>query len=167
MDNSFRQFIKDGLVGVVVALIVLVPFSLLVLDFLEALIVPMELVLIVAFIGSGIGGRYFENVSSRKDWIRPAFLITLISGVITCALGYILLLVVWGDGWLNMDDLFLWQYLLFSGGFVAGIGFISSCLIGVIFNPITRVRKILIGAIGSTITGFGMALTVVTLSVLS
>ncbi len=125
---------------------------------------PMLLVLAISFIGSGIGGRYFENVSTRKVWIITAFLSSLITLVISFGVTLASSFIRIGVGEGILETIFLtvyhWSWWLFGPAIIwAGVVFLVVSLAGVIFNPNTRTRRILVGAIAITMTGYGFGLT--------
>ena len=179
---SLRQFVKDGLLIVLVVLIIFVIITLLgwrmlvgygvvygltdFSDFFSFVLVPMfsfpelsgggrflspmPFVILTAFIGVGIGGRFLETITFRKDWIIPVLIISVTSWL--AGLAMIVMLFGFGMGW---------NFIMDIGGFIgtgAGIGFSIASALGAIFNPNGRLYKIMIGAIASAIPGYGVCL---------
>jgi len=184
--NSLWQFVKDGLLVVLVVLIVFVIITLLgwrmfvgygvvsgygVTDFLGffsfvflpelsgggRFLSPMPFVILMAFIGVGIGGRFLETITFRKNWIIPVLIIS----VTTWLAGLAMIVMLFGFGW-------GWNFIMDIGGFIgtgAGIGFLIASVLGVIFNPNKRLYKIIIGAIASAISGYGVGLLIIFLQI--
>ena len=156
--NSLWQFIKDGLVGIVV---VLIPFAILATLFIfqngadwfvfvtgmfffpDPVISPMPFVILIGFISMGIGGRFLENITSRWSLLKHILIITIvawISGVVLFQIAFIKY---------SMD----WDILgLAAAG--AGAGFLIAGLAGVIFNPTKRLFRLIIGSIASTVVAY-------------
>jgi hypothetical protein len=172
MDSNkpLRQFVKDGLTGVVFALI---PFAVLTIVmifqwwgtaefafllrvfvgqfffFQYSYISPMPAVILIGFIGTGIGGLFLENIPNRWNWIIPVLIISGVSWVI----GDIYFTILIGDSapnrlWNNAtDDAMLAAIAIGAGALVAGVS-------GVLFNPSKRFFRILIGAVASMVVGY-------------
>ena len=175
-NSSFLQFIKDGLVGLIVALVILgivitiyvsvqtPPGEVLTLTQIikgdlrimfailpqgNSFVNPMPFVLLIAFVISGFSGRFVENIVSRKSWLQPMIIVSLTSWLIG---GGVL-------GLLSVVTFFLLHrftpeyfsgalsYIIFTGVWSATAGFAIGYLIGVIFNPSRRLYKILIVSI--------------------
>lgn len=179
-NNSFRQFIKDGLVGVAVVLIIFVVIALLVFmsedfsaaSFFNGFLVPMfffvetgmgyvpgpmMLVILTAFISVGIGERFLGTITSRKDWIIPILKISVFSFLVGGGLS----VIYWGYVQFGepIDDfLFFMIGSILSTGSGAIIGFIIGNLAGVLFHPQRRFSRLVIGAMTSALVGYGVSI---------
>ncbi len=164
--NSLWRFARDGLVGAVVGIIgfgilmsgfgsrvgmfyfqgsildELFDFFVIMFSFQGAFISPMPSILLIGFISMGVGGRYLENITSRRGRIKPILIISIISWLT----GIVLFPILFNDiGW----D---WNVVgVTSIG--AAAGFLIACLAGVLFNPAKRLPGLIIGAIASTVVG--------------
>jgi len=164
--NSLWQFIKDGLIGVVITLIPIVIWIVIrkfqvsfedmrgYIGFLFFGQGPMRVVMLIGFISAGIGGRFLENITSRRSWIKPILIIAVIAWIIGVLLSQILFIEF---------DFFDWYVLgitLEITALGAIIGFIIAGLAGVIFNPTKRLFRIIIGAIASTVVAYAVGLRI-------
>ncbi len=161
--NSLWQFVKDGLIGVVVPLI---PFGIHTaiiifiwkgelngnyfgeMFFFGGFTSPMAFVMLIGFISMGISGRFLENITSRWSWIKSILTISIFSMLI----GVVLILLRVG-AW----DWAIVPYV----GTSAVIGFLIAGLAGVIFNPTKRIFRLIIGAVSSTVVGYAFGLIII------
>lgn len=172
-DNSLRQFVNDGLKGILVALLFLLPILgilMLIFSFPPTSILspamiflkmpymsrpfigPLPFVILTAFVGAGISGRFVENISSRKEWIKSMLIVSGISGLTGIGSSTLILILF---GYIQFFIFFMGDLML-AGGIGVMIGFLMGGLAGVIFNPNKRLHRIIISAISCAITGFGM-----------
>jgi len=169
--KSLWQFVKDGLVGIAVTLIlsgVLTPIIIKKMYFVgdidwfdsvtdliaemfffpHSIISPMPFVILMGFISMGIGGRFLENITSRWSWIKPILIISIVSVL----MGIVLIP--------TLESEWDWKTVPFMG-IVAGIGFLIASLAGVIFNPTKRLFRLIIGSIASMVVAYIVAFTIV------
>jgi len=160
------KFVKDGLVGVAVTLIlfgVLTPIIMYFVGNLDysvtdlvaemflfphSIISPMPFVILMGFISMGIGGQFLENITSRWSWLKPILIISIVSML----MGIVLIPTLEGE--------WDWKTVPFMG-IVAGIGFLIASLAGVIFNPTKRLFRLIVGSIASMIIAYIVAFTIV------
>jgi len=165
---TFRQFIKDGLVGVAIGMVI---FTILtpsiyydsffggtyhgVGDYISQMFfiqeswvgrfpAPMLFVFLAAFSGVGIGGRSLEKINSRKEWIRSIYKITSRSWVVEIGL----LAIYFGVQIIIDGDLADVGFAISSLAFImiivmipSGIGAIVSFLVGSLAGVIFNPQK--------------------------
>jgi len=189
-NASFRQFVKDGLIGVIVVLVVVL-LELLVLiiyefsestqggtyiweDILKMFVRlfygPMTFGLLTAFIGSGIGGRFLETIPSKGGWIVSIFKLSVFSWLVVVGLSAIYAAYLAITQFIeDPDDVgfaisifaLLMSFFMVPSGIGAIIGLLIGSLAGVIFNPQRRLYRIVIGAISSAFVGAGFGIGIV------
>ena len=175
--SSIGKFVKDGLVGVIVVLIVFLgwmgywfgpegggyyPSGLSHLwEFIVAyfffpnysgdvFLSPMPFVILTAFIGVGISGRWLGNTDSRKSWIKNSLLVVVASSLAGIAVLIIPTILIHPYGYFSP---------IFAGALSGGvIGFVTGTLTGMVFNPKKRIYRILIGAVSSVCVAYGIGL---------
>ena len=166
LEKPANRFVKDGSTG---ALIALIPFLLLFLLIQEFVIEfmfideppflgPIPLTMLATFVGTGIGIRFLDSVTSRWGWIKPIFAIS-VSSFITFIMLVLPIKTAWGGQGniirFNAAELARFITLCAAGGFML------ASLIGVIFNPATRIFKLVIGSLPGLVIGIGFAILLI------
>ena len=183
-NNSLRQFVKDGLLGVAVALInpvILIGIFLFQSGLspdninIGALVVVLGILMLIAvlptFIGTGIGGRLLENISSRSSWAKPMIILGAVSSLAWVILYAIFFAVVYyifhetfmmcttggyNPAYANRIFAFSMESVLVVGVIGWFVGSLIGFLCGVIINPSKRQYRIIIGAVPGTLVGYTM-----------
>lgn len=177
--NSFRQFVKEGLVGVAIALVIgfgppilfisayeevsfLFNFIVSMFFFPKSDISPMPFVMLTAFIGAGIGGWFLERIVSRIGWLKNSFLVVVsswLAGIGAFTIFFIARMLITPEFPFNQAGYYFYmQALLYLGGFGAIISLVVGSLAGAIFDPGERFDKVMIAAIVSAIMGLSIGL---------
>jgi hypothetical protein len=117
----------------------------------------------IAFVGSSIGGRFVQDITTRQDWITCILKIVGVSWIT----GSILMLL--GVGMLilfHMTDLttallgallvsaFTAQVVLPVTGCLSGVGFVFVGSFAMAVNPEKRSYRMVIGSIASSMVGY-------------
>jgi len=171
VSDSSRQFVKDGLIGVALALLVFLiltstiwnRWTLMVdesFDYFRVMFFvsktyngdymlgPMLLVILTAFIGVGLVGRFLETNPSEKNWIMLA--VKTLSIPLRVGLG---LSVVYG---IFLGSITYIVYFAIAGALALVPALLLDILGGVIFKPQKRLYKIIIGAISSALISYSI-----------
>lgn len=111
---------------------------------------PMPLVILTTFLALGSSGRSLENVPSRAYWIKPIIIVVTRSWLASIVLWPVFLVMI-VRLWIGSNDAIDQSAsipLLF--GAIGGIlGLLIGYGLGLIFNPVSRFFRIMIGAIAS------------------
>jgi hypothetical protein len=156
-NDSFRQFIREGLLGLGITFLLFLILNPVTANSLGAVfsIAPslLLMVMITSFLGTGFGTRLLATVSSRGDWLLRLLGVSLISWLVAMGsfLAYIIL-----SGYLDYELYYLSTYAA-SATTGAGIGFTIAGFVGVVFNPVSHYAKVLMSGMISTLTGFVLA----------
>lgn len=183
--TALNQFLADGLYGILAAVLLFMLPAALVLtgflvfgsrsdlaEFLEVLNLFYDLLSIafwffcvtfIAFIGSGMGGRFVENIVTRQDWMTCILKIVGVSWITGLLL---MILGAWMLVLFNMIDLMtvflsaifmfvvILQMVIPVTGCLSGIGFVFVGLLAIAVNPEKRFYRMLIASIASSAVGY-------------
>lgn len=120
----------------------------MILFFQYSYISPMPAVILIGFIGTGIGGKLLENVTTRWSWIKPALIISVVSWLI----GYVYFTTLGNSApntlWKSTEaNIAVAVISICVGGLIASIA-------GILFNPTKRLFRLVIGSVASIVVGY-------------
>jgi hypothetical protein len=159
-NRSARQFILDGLLGLSTTMLLflldVVTWGMVTpaLDVFPHLIF---ITIIASFLGTGLGTHLLANVSSRAGWLISLFGVSLISWLVTMG-SIIVYITLYSEPRFRNDELYLLPTYAVSSASGAGIGFVITSLVGVIFQPTRRYAKVFMCGMITAFTGYVFAL---------
>jgi hypothetical protein len=173
--NSMPQFIKDGLAGVVTTLIIITLVSIILgtfWDFFSIALVFLSAIplVLMAFIGCGIAGRFLETINSKAQGVGSLFKLSGLLWLVVVGLSLIFgayqgigeFIEEPGDVEFAVSALaFFALMFVIPSGIGAIIGSVVGGLAVVIFNPQRRLHQLVVIAITSACVGLGVAVGVV------
>jgi len=180
VSDSSRQFVKDGLVGVALALLIFLILTSIIwsswtlfvgesFDYVRIMFFVsrtcngdymlglMPLVILTAFISVGLVGRFLEMNPSEKNWIMLVVKTLIIPLWVGLGLSVVYAIL--------LGSIVYIMYFAFAGALGVVLALLLGILGGVIFDPQKRLYKIIIGAISSTLIGYSISYIILILIV--
>jgi hypothetical protein len=160
--NQFvRQFILDGLFGLGTTVVLSLLMNVVTLNSLSYVfyLFPhlMFVTIITSFLGTGLGTLLLANVSSRASWLISLFGVSLVSWLVAMA-SIVAYMILFSEPRYRAYELHALPVYAASSAFGAGIGFVISSLIGLIFTPSSHNAKAFLSGIITAFTGYTFAL---------
>jgi len=153
-------------------MVIVLSFLFLMFPMGEFFVNPMPFIMLIAFIGSGVSGRFIDNITARRGWIKPMVIVSLTSwlagGVLLAVLFFLTLIFLrrispaFDAQSFLIGFYYVTRAILIWGGFGVIAGLVLGCLAGLIFNPGRRLYKIIIVSVSIAFVGlangFGLIL---------